>query len=61
MEEHRLWAYKNDSGWFAVDPSTCDFDEDQVDTVGPVLAAESKHALMQKAEEADFEIVMWLE
>ena len=61
MEEHRLWAYKNDAGWFAVDPSTCDFDEDQVDTVGPVFAAESKHALMQKAEEADFEIVMWLE
>ena len=59
--EHRLWAYKNDSGWFAVDPAACDYDEDQVDTVGPVIEADTKHALMQKAEGEGFEIVMWLE
>jgi hypothetical protein len=59
--ERRLWAYSNDFGWFAVDPSACDYDEDKVDTVAPVLEAETKHALMQKAAAENYEIVMWLE
>lgn len=60
MEGH-LWAYGNDFGWFAVDPAACDDNQDQVDTVVPVLEADTKHALMQRAEEARYEIAMWLE
>jgi hypothetical protein len=60
MERH-LWAYGNDFGWFAVDPTACDYNQDQVDTAVPVLEADTKHALMQRAEEAGYEIVMWLE
>ena len=59
--ERRLWAYTNGFGWFAVDPSECDYDEDQVDTAEPVLTADTKHALMQKAEAEGFVIAMWLE
>jgi hypothetical protein len=59
--DHRLWAYSNGVGWFAIDPATCDFDEDQVSTVEPVLEADTKHDLLQKAEEQGFEIAMWLE
>jgi hypothetical protein len=61
MIERRLWAYTNGTGWFAIDPETCDYDEDQVDTAEPVLAADTKHALLQKAEEEGFVIAMWLE
>jgi hypothetical protein len=59
--ERRLWAYSNDFGWFAVDPEACDYHGDQVDTIPPILEADTKHALMQKAEATDYEIVMWLE
>jgi hypothetical protein len=59
--EHRLWAYSNGNGWFAIDPEACDFDEDRVDTVEAVLEADTKHNLMQKAAEKGFEIAMWLE
>jgi hypothetical protein len=59
--DRRLWAYTNGFGWFAVDPESCDYDEEQVDTVEPLLEAETKHALMQQAEEEHYEIVMWLE
>jgi len=59
--DRRLWAYNNEFGWFAVDPAACDYDEDRVDTVEPVLQADTKHALMQKADEAGFELAMWLE
>ena len=59
--ENRLWAYTNDLGWFAVDPSTCDYDEEQVDSVEAVLEANTKHELMAKAEIEGYEIAMWLE
>ena len=59
--ERRLWAYHNDFGWFAVDPAASDYEEDRVDTVEPVLQADTKHALMQKAEEQGYDLVMWLE
>ena len=59
--EHRLWAYSNDFGWFAVDPSACDYDQGQVDTIEAVLEADTKHELMVKAEQEGFEIAMWLE
>ena len=58
---HRLWAYRNDFGWFAIDPAACDYAQDRVDTVEPLLTADTKHALMQQAEEAGYDIVMWLE
>jgi hypothetical protein len=59
--EHRLWAYSNGKGWFAIDPAACDFDEDQVNTVEAVLEADTRHNLLQKAAEKGFEIAMWLE
>jgi hypothetical protein len=57
----QLWAYTNDFGWFAVDPAACDYDADRADTVGPELEADTKHALMQKAEDAGYVITMWLD
>jgi hypothetical protein len=59
--ENRLWAYSNGFGWFAVDPSECDYDEDQIDSIAPVLEADTKHDLMHRAEMEGFEIAMWLE
>jgi predicted ABC-type ATPase len=59
--EHHLWAYGNEFGWFAVDPEECHYDRDQVHTAQVVLEADTKHSLMQKAEEEGFVIAMWLE
>jgi hypothetical protein len=59
--EHRLWAYHNEFGWFAVDPEECDFDEDKVDEAPAVLEATTKHELMNMAEADNIKIVMWLE
>ena len=60
MQRH-LWAYRNAFGRFAVDPEACEYKEDRVDTVEPVLTADTKHALLQQAEEAGYDIGMWLE
>jgi hypothetical protein len=57
----RLWAYRNDFGWFAVDPEACDYEEDKVDTVPAVLEADTKHDLINTAEAEGYEIAMWLE
>jgi len=57
----RLWAYNNDFGWYAVDPEECQHDRNKVDTLTAVIEAETKHALMARAEEEGHEIVMWLE
>jgi hypothetical protein len=54
-----LWVYYSDFGWFAAGPAGCDDDEDRIDTVEPLLAADTKHALLQQAEQAGCDIVMW--
>jgi hypothetical protein len=59
--EHHLWAYTNDFGWFAIDPSMCDYDRDKVDTAETMFEAETKHELMNKVEAAGEKIAMWLE
>jgi hypothetical protein len=57
----QVWAYHNAFGWYAVDPEQCQYDRAQVDTLPALLEADTKHALMAKAEAAGYEIVMWLE
>jgi hypothetical protein len=57
----QLWAYSNAFGWYAVDPEECQYDRAQVDTLPAVVEADTKHALMARAEAAGCEIVMWLE
>lgn len=57
----QLWAYGNDFGWYAVDPEACQYDRDQVDRLTALVEADTKHALMAKAEAAGYDIVMWLE
>ena len=42
----RLWAYRNAFGWFAVDPEACDYEEDRVDTVEPLLTADTNSLLL---------------
>ncbi len=59
--ERRLWAYPHTSGWLAVDPAACDFDEDRVDEAPVRFEAETKPELIRRAEAADCEIVMWLD
>jgi hypothetical protein len=44
-----------------VDPEACEYKEECVDTVEPVLTADTKHALLQQAEEAGYDIGRWLE
>jgi len=56
-----LWAYSNDFGWYAVDFEACQYDRAQVDTLPALVEADTKHALMAKAEAVGYEIVMWLE
>ena len=58
--ERRLWAYHQASGWFAVDPAECDFDEDRVAEATVRFEGQTKEELMRQAEAAQFEIVMWL-
>jgi hypothetical protein len=44
-----------------VDPEACQYDRTQIDTVPALLEADTKHALMAKADAAGYEIAMWLE
>jgi hypothetical protein len=44
-----------------VNPEECQYDRTQVDTLPALLEADTKHALMARAEAEGYEIVMWLE
>lgn len=59
--ERRLWAYHQASGWLAVDPAACDFDEDRVDEAPVRFEGQTKQELIRQAEASHFEIVMWLD
>ncbi|MDH3599024.1 MAG: hypothetical protein OEU26_05220 [Candidatus Tectomicrobia bacterium] len=59
--ERRLWAYQQGSGWLAVDPAECDFDEDRVAEATVRFEGATKEELMRQATASHFEIVMWLE